>query len=234
MFSGDYSAEVLIPKKDCFRDKDENVNMDLLVDHVGQPIASWKEKLVGSSSNIGGEDLEVKEDFEVLEGDIQKSIINVQPWAVSFDPTQTFLSMVMSWIRFSGFSGYMYKRKILLEIRRLVGKVTMLDMNTDNRVRGRFARMAIYVTLDRPLVSQVLINGKIQRVENEFLLKVCFYHGRYGRMKNVCPFTNSEPRVGKNLSSFETLQVIVSMTIEETIENGGSYRPWMLVKKRSW
>ncbi|PPD98095.1 hypothetical protein GOBAR_DD04885 [Gossypium barbadense] len=74
--SGDYSAEGLIPKKVHFRDKDESVNMDLLADHVGQPTASWKENLVGSSSNIGGEDLKVNEDFEVLEGDIQKSIIN--------------------------------------------------------------------------------------------------------------------------------------------------------------
>ncbi|KAG8501560.1 hypothetical protein CXB51_003854 [Gossypium anomalum] len=228
--SGDYSVEVLIPKKDHFRDKDENVNMDLLVDHVGQPTASWKEKLVGSSSNIGGEDLEVKEDFKDMKNtvvlkllrcnigfsilqnkiysmwkpsstvhlidiengfflakfvnkiDYEKVLfeglwiifgqyLTVQPWTVLFDPTQKFLSMVMSWIRFSGLPGYMYKRKILLEIGRLVGKVTKLDMNMDNRVKGKFARMVVYVTLDRPLVSQVLINGKIQRVEYEFLLK---------------------------------------------------------------
>ncbi|MBA0781407.1 hypothetical protein Gotri_002334 [Gossypium trilobum] len=190
--SGDYFAEGLIPKKVHFRDKDESVNMDLLADHV-------------------------KEDFEVLEGDIQKSIINVHLMdiengfflakfvnkidyekTVSFDRTQTFLSMVMSWIRFSGLPGYMYKCKILVEIGGLVGKVTKLDMNTDNKVRGRFARMDVYVTLDRPLVSQVLINGKIQRVEYEFLLKV-----------------------------------VVSMTVEETSENGGSYGPWMHVEERS-
>ncbi|MBA0665993.1 hypothetical protein Goklo_002454 [Gossypium klotzschianum] len=232
--------------------------MDLLADHVGQPTASWKENLVGSSSNIGGEDLEVKEDFEVLEGDIQKSIINgiqcilIQDmkktvilkllgcnigfsilqnriyslWkpsltvhlmdiengfflakfvnkidykkTVSFDRTQMFLSMVMSWIRFSGLPGYMYKCKISVEIGGLVGKVTKLAMNTDNKMRGRFACMDVYVTLDRPLVSQVLINGKIQRVEYEFLLKV-----------------------------------VVSMTVEETSENGGSYGPWMHVEERS-
>ncbi|MBA0750494.1 hypothetical protein Gogos_001905 [Gossypium gossypioides] len=292
--SGDYFAEGLIPKKVHFRDKDESVNMDILVDHVGQPTASWKKNLVGSSSTIGGEDLEVNKDFEVLEGDIQKSIINgiqciliqdiektvilkllghnivhlmdiengfflakfvnkidyekvlsegpwiifgqyltVQPWTVSFDRTQTFLSMVMSWIRFSGLLGYMYKCKILVEIGGLVGKVTKLDMDTDNRVRDRFARMGVYVTLDRPLVSQVLINGKIQRVKYEFLLKVCFYYRRFSHMKNVCPFTISEPRVEKNLPSSETLQVVVSMTVEETSENSGSYGPWMLVEERS-
>ncbi|MBA0571877.1 hypothetical protein Golob_002246 [Gossypium lobatum] len=233
--SGDYSAEGLIPKKVHFRDKDESVNMDLLADHVGQPTASWKENLLGSSSNIGGEDLEVKEDFELLGCNIGFLILQNRIYSlwkpsltinlmdiengfflakfvnkidhektVSFDRTQTFLSMVMSWIRFSGLPGYMYKHKILVEIGGLVGKVTKLDMNMDNKVRGRFARMDVYVTLDRPLVSQVLINGKIQRVEYEFLLKL-----------------------------FPLWKVVVSMTVEETSENGGSYGPWMHVEERA-
>ncbi|PPS07032.1 hypothetical protein GOBAR_AA13604 [Gossypium barbadense] len=40
----------------------------------------------------------------------------------------------------------------------MVGKVIKLDMNTDSRARGRFARMAVYVDLEKPLVSQILIN----------------------------------------------------------------------------
>ncbi|MBA0576015.1 hypothetical protein Golob_024173 [Gossypium lobatum] len=44
-----------------------------------------------------------------------------------------------------------------------------MDFNTDNRIRGRFARMVVYVNLDKPLVSQVLANGALQRfaVEKE-------------------------------------------------------------------
>lgn len=92
----------------------------------------------------------------------------------------------MLWIRFSGPLGYMYKHKILVEIGGLVGKVTKLDLNIDNRIRGRFTRMAVYVNLDKPLVSQIIINGKIQKVEYEFLPRVCFHCGRYGHMKDVC------------------------------------------------
>lgn len=55
----------------------------------------------------------------------------------------------------------MYKRKILVEIGGMVGKIVKLDMNTDNRAKGRFARMVVYVNLDRYLVSQILINSKI-------------------------------------------------------------------------
>ncbi|KAG8471843.1 hypothetical protein CXB51_036510 [Gossypium anomalum] len=37
---------------------------------------------------------------------------------------------------------HMYKRQVLQEIGKTIGKVAKLDFNTDNRVRGRFARMA--------------------------------------------------------------------------------------------
>lgn len=43
----------------------------------------------------------------------------------------------------------------------MIGKVAKLDMNTDNKIKGKFSRMVVYVNLDEPLVSQVLINGKI-------------------------------------------------------------------------
>ncbi|MBA0673585.1 hypothetical protein Goklo_024993 [Gossypium klotzschianum] len=47
----------------------------------------------------------------------------------------------------------------------LVGKVAKLDFNTDSKTRGGFARMTVFVDLDRPLVSQVLVNEELQRVE---------------------------------------------------------------------
>ncbi|KAH1107968.1 hypothetical protein J1N35_011736, partial [Gossypium stocksii] len=52
------------------------------------------------------------------------------------------------------FPGYMYKQKVLWEIREMVGKVTKLDFNTNNRAQGQFARIAVYVNLDKPLVLQ--------------------------------------------------------------------------------
>ncbi|MBA0803286.1 hypothetical protein Gohar_013518, partial [Gossypium harknessii] len=71
--------EDLIPKKFQFRDKDESVNKELLVDLTIEPITSWKDKLIGQSSNIEGKDLEEKDEFELLEGDILKSVINGTP-----------------------------------------------------------------------------------------------------------------------------------------------------------
>ncbi|MBA0584342.1 hypothetical protein Gorai_015159, partial [Gossypium raimondii] len=235
---------------------------------IGQVV----DKLVGLPSNTIGKDLDTKEDFDVLEGDIQKSIINgipsihfsdsiqqilirdldnnmilkllgrsigysilqnkiynlwkpsssfflmdiehgyflakfksvgpwiifgqyltIQPWSVSFDPAQTFPSVVMSWIRFLGLPGYIYKRKILVEMGGMVSKIVKLDMNIDNIAKGRFARMVVYVNLDR-----------------------------YGHMKDVGPFRLFVPCSKKNLTSFELLLEGGNMTGDGT-ESGSTF-----------
>ncbi|KAK5802070.1 hypothetical protein PVK06_029651 [Gossypium arboreum] len=51
----------------------------------------------------------------------------------------------------------------------MVGTVAKLDFNTYNGVRGRFARMTVYVNLGKALTSKVLINGIPQRIEYEHL-----------------------------------------------------------------
>ncbi|MBA0739954.1 hypothetical protein Gogos_013179 [Gossypium gossypioides] len=95
--------------------------------------------------------------------------LTVQPWSIDFNPSQPFSNMVMAWIRQPGLPRHMYKRKILWEIEGMIGRVAKLDFNTNNGVRGRFTRMALYVNLGKALISQVLINGVLQRIEYEYL-----------------------------------------------------------------
>lgn len=64
--------------------------------------------------------------------------LTVQPWTLSFNPAQNFPSTVMTWIRLPGLLSYFYRQKLLKEIRGLIGKVAKLDLNTDNKARGRF------------------------------------------------------------------------------------------------
>ncbi|MBA0599496.1 hypothetical protein Gorai_005713, partial [Gossypium raimondii] len=183
----DSLVEGLIPKKIRFRDKDGDGGNDMVIDLKVEQTTSWKNKLVGQSTKFDGNGLEEEEDFGLLEGEIQKSIMNaipsiefsdrihqilirdmenivilkflgrnigysilqnknkldcekvlsrvpwivfgqyliIQPWTVSFNLTQVF----------PGLLGYLYKQKILMEIKGMIGKVAKLDMNTDNRVR---------------------------------------------------------------------------------------------------
>ncbi|MBA0858720.1 hypothetical protein Goshw_030290 [Gossypium schwendimanii] len=89
----------------------------------------------------------------------------VQPWTGKFSPLQPFSNVELAWIKLPRLIRHMYKRKILGEISNMVGRFTKLEFNIDSTTMGPIARIVVYVNLDKPLVSQVLINGKTQRAE---------------------------------------------------------------------
>ncbi|KAK8514781.1 hypothetical protein V6N12_057677 [Hibiscus sabdariffa] len=64
--------------------------------------------------------------------------------------------------------------------------VVNIDYQTDFGHRGRFARMAIKINLQKPLVSKISINGQLQFVEYESLPMVCFKCGIYGHVSDSC------------------------------------------------
>ncbi|PPD80711.1 hypothetical protein GOBAR_DD22375 [Gossypium barbadense] len=159
--------------------------------------------------------------------------LTVQPWSLAFDPTQAYPNVVMAWIRFPGLPGYLYNHKIITEIGGTVGKVVKLDMNTDNRTRGRFARLAVYINLEKPLVSHILINGRKQNVEYESLSTICFHCGRFGHVENSCPFKISESLTEKeNAPSDLSSEFQNTNKVDEEKENG-NFGPWMIVEKKS-
>ncbi|MBA0721584.1 hypothetical protein Golax_009108 [Gossypium laxum] len=80
----------------------------------------------------------------------------------------------MAWIRLSRLSRFMCKRRMLEAIEGMVVKIAKLDFNTDSRTMGRFARMAVFINLDGPLVSQVLVNSETPWVEYRALRTICF------------------------------------------------------------
>ncbi|MFQ6640458.1 hypothetical protein Gotur_016447 [Gossypium turneri] len=49
-----------------------------------------------------------------------------------------------------------------------------IDYNTDNRAQGKFARMKILIDLWKPLIYNITIKDKIQRVEYKGLLNDYF------------------------------------------------------------
>ncbi|KAK5792632.1 hypothetical protein PVK06_033747 [Gossypium arboreum] len=141
--------------------------------------------------------------------------LTVQPWMLTFNPTQVYLSAVMAWITFLGLPHYLYNHKIITEIGEMVGKVVKLDMNTDSRTRRRFAKMVVYVDLEKLLVTHILINGHKQNVEYESLYTIYFHRGRYGHVENSCPFRNFEI-----FSEKENAPSKMSSEIQNTAEVG--------------
>ncbi|KAG8502955.1 hypothetical protein CXB51_000789 [Gossypium anomalum] len=179
----------------------------MLIDSEPTTIVSWKNMLLGNfvefTKEFGEKDGEI---FYFIEGDFTKSSVKGIPtiafskqglkFVAALKTIPTYRcgkwSVVMAWIRLPGLPKYLYNKKILEEIGGLIGKVAKLDFNTSNGLRGQFARMVIFVNLDKPLTSKILINGNLQRIVYESLSSICFSCGRYGHVKDLFPISTSD------------------------------------------
>ncbi|MBA0734685.1 hypothetical protein Gogos_018583 [Gossypium gossypioides] len=149
---------------------------------IGKGEQNQDENLKSLGKNCDG-------DLEFLEGDVKKSMVNGIPAIEFSERIQQILfkgmetTMVLKLLgrnigyatlfnRISslwrpttplpGLLGFMYKRRILEEVGGLVGKVVKFDLNTDSKTRGCFARMVVFVDLNKPLVSQVMVNREMK------------------------------------------------------------------------
>ncbi|MBA0821872.1 hypothetical protein Goarm_018706 [Gossypium armourianum] len=88
--------------------------------------------------------------------------------------------------------------------------------------------MVVFVDLDKPLVSQVLVNGELQRIEYEALPTIFFSCGKYGHLKELCPLpmSNKGNETGKISGNLE-------LPKSTTEGEGPTFRPWMVVKRKS-
>ena len=112
----------------------------------------------------------------------------VQPWNPSFNSDDNDLSMVTAWIRFPGLPLQYYHKSFLRAIAISISRPLKIDYNTQEGLRGHFARMAVELDLRKPLVSYIKINGRKQDVEYESLLVICYCCGQYGHNLKLCPF----------------------------------------------
>ncbi|MFQ6619714.1 hypothetical protein Gotur_000108 [Gossypium turneri] len=106
--------------------------------------------------------------------------------------------------------------------------IAKIDRNKDNKARGQFARLAIFVDLGQPLISNIKINDRIQRVEYESLSMVCFYCGRYSNNQEICPYKS-----GQDTTSMIDVNQLPRETsgVPKCVEEE-RYGPWMLVERR--
>lgn len=98
----------------------------------------------------------------------------VQQWTPDFDSTVTDFEHVNVWIRLPDLALHLYHKKTLHKIGQVVGEVIKLDDNTESSTRGKFARLAVRISLAKPLVSQVELDGRVQKIEYEGLPVIFF------------------------------------------------------------
>ncbi|KAL4279462.1 hypothetical protein GQ457_03G024230 [Hibiscus cannabinus] len=138
----------------------------------------------------------LEEDFtRVLIGGpwvIYGSYLTVQPWSRTFSTNVDHPGEIMAWVRLPKLPYRYYTKSLFRYIANAIGKVVWIDYNTDDGKRGRFARLAIIVDLNKPLVSGIVIDGMRQDIEYEGLPSICFTCGKYGHLKEFCGQTTSK------------------------------------------
>ncbi|KAG8486486.1 hypothetical protein CXB51_019780 [Gossypium anomalum] len=160
--------------------------------------------------------------------------LTVQPWTKEFSLLQPYPSVVMAWIRLPGLPGFMYKRRILEAIGSMIGKMVKFKFKTDSKTRGKFARMALFINLDKPLISQICVNGEIQRVVYEALPTVCFTCGKYGHVRDLCPLSKeASDKVSDKVVANGDLNSKNSENDDKEKTFGPAFGPWMLVERKS-
>lgn len=112
--------------------------------------------------------------------------LTVQQWNPHFDSSNDNIDNIVAWIRLLGMPLHYYHKRVRM-IGNVVGKVIRIDYNTESLTRGKFARIAVEVSLNKPLCSHFCLDGKMQKVEYENFPVICFNCGIYGHKNENCP-----------------------------------------------
>ncbi|KAL4301928.1 hypothetical protein GQ457_10G020040 [Hibiscus cannabinus] len=110
----------------------------------------------------------------------------VQPWSRNFSTSVEYPSSIMVWVRLPGLPYRYYTKSLFWHIASLIGTVVCIDYNTTEGYRGKFARLAVVIDLEKPLKSGIIIDGHRQNIEYEGLPAICFGCGKYGHSKDMC------------------------------------------------
>lgn len=81
----------------------------------------------------------------------------------------------------------MFSDKVLFGMGNILWKTIKIDRTTGGVMKGKYARVCIELDLNKPLVPSISIYGRVQHVEYEGLLKICFKCGQYGHRQIECP-----------------------------------------------
>ncbi|KAL4302847.1 hypothetical protein GQ457_10G018520 [Hibiscus cannabinus] len=160
---------------------------------------------------------------------IYGSYLTVQPWSRAFSTSEKHPSRVVVWVHFPGLPYRYYSKALFRRIAEIVRDVVKVDYNTQAGERGKFARLAITVDLNKHLVSCIGIDDFIQNLEYEGLHHICYSCGVYGHLHETC----MEIR-GKDNSPTEDSTTIenVNASSKDTSRDSSLFGPWMTVENR--
>lgn len=168
-FSKKVHAQLIMPWQHA-------VVVKLLGRHIGyKALCNWLETLW--SSTLGFSIIDLENDYFIfsfkVEGDVEFALTQgpwtimghyliVQPWTFQFDASMQEIHLIIAWIRLLSMAFHYYYKRMLRKLGQIIGMVIQINYNTkSSSMRGRFARIAVEVVLNKPVVSQFLLDGKL-------------------------------------------------------------------------
>ncbi|PPD98059.1 hypothetical protein GOBAR_DD04926 [Gossypium barbadense] len=131
--------------------------------------------VVDDDGNRNGFEKPDKDDLQLLNDDVTKGTDDGLPFIRFSNREESDYIQALTegpWIIFE-----QYLKSILMSIGKTIGHVIKLDDDTGNAHTGRFVPMAIFLDLNKPLVSKIKVDGRIQQVEYESLPTFVFRMG---------------------------------------------------------
>ncbi|XP_031115746.1 uncharacterized protein LOC116019614 [Ipomoea triloba] len=110
-----------------------------------------------------------------------------QRWVPNFKARTSKFEKMAVWVRLPELSVEYFRNDTIKSILENVGKPLKLDRTTIAREKGRYARAAVEVDLNKLLISEVLVGNEVQIIEYEGLHVVCFGCGVVGHREQQCP-----------------------------------------------
>ncbi|CAI0428987.1 unnamed protein product [Linum tenue] len=133
------------------------------------------------------------------------------------------------WVHLPALKIHFYHKEVLTQLGNLIGRTIKLDYHTLNQQRAKFARIAVEVDLDKPLVPRIFLDDGWQKVEYENLPIVCFECGKIDHTNSTCPLLRQPELDLAVITGGETLPEI---SLVESPEPQAGFGPWMLVTKK--
>ena len=128
-------------------------------------------------------------EFALTEGPwtVMGQYLSVQKWTPYFDAINNKIDHIVAWICLSEMNIHFYHKHIIRWLGKIIGPVVKIDSNTITAQRGKFARLAVELDLQKPLASQFNLEGRIQKVEYKNLPTIYFGFGKFGHYREACP-----------------------------------------------
>ncbi|KAK9008984.1 hypothetical protein V6N11_080460 [Hibiscus sabdariffa] len=159
--------------------------------------------------------------------------LTVQQWSPDFSTVTPYPTKVMVWIRLPGLPVPLYKKGIIEAIGESIGPMIKLDYQMEWGQRGRFARMAITIDLSKPLVSKIIVKGKIQLIEYESLPMICFQCGKYGHAQEICSsMRNQAANYDMERSAAQLVETCATLIHNQEPASDDPFGPWMIAALR--